>query len=260
MKMNQIKTKSVKDNWSYLLFILVFLPLINLSAQNYVGTGGEFYTGNIGYDFTTSNVWQTDKSSNPGYYSWGSGATTYTGLSKTNNINGYVKKYGTDAFVFPIGTIGTTGPEFRTLSIATRTTGGSATDAYAAAWIAGDPTTELDPTSSNATHPITSVSGVILGVSPLGQWDWQDLTNTGAGLGITVSIPEITETAGVFNQASNLRLVGWDSATSKWVSLGTTGALTRTNYSTLSGTMVAGIQAIGIGASCSAGIIYPTIQ
>jgi hypothetical protein len=260
MKMNQIKTKSVKGNWSYLLFILVFLPLFNLSAQNYVATGGEFYTGNIGYDFTTSTVWQTNRSANPGYYSWGDGATTYTGLSKDNNINGYVKKYGKDAFVFPIGTTGPTGLELRTLSIAARTTGGSATDAYATAWIDGDPTDFGDPTNSNATHPITSVSGVILGVSPLGQWDWQDLTNTGAGLGITVSIPEITETAGVFNQASNLRLVGWDSATSKWVSLGTTGALTRTNYSTLSGTMVAGIQAIGIGASCSAGIIYPTIK
>lgn len=258
MKMNLSKTKSVKGNLSYLLFILVFLPLINLSAQNYVGTGGEFYTGNIGYDFTTSTVWQTDKSSNPGYYSWGSGATTYTGLSKTNNINGYVKKYGTDAFVFPIGTIGTTGPEFRTLSIATRTTGGSATNAYAAAWIAGDPTTELDPTSSNATHPITSVSGVILEVSPSGQWDWQDLTSTGAGLGITVSIPAITATTGVFNQASNLRLVGWNG--SVWKALGTTGASGLTNYSTLSGTMVTGIEAIGIGASCSAGIIYPTIQ
>lgn len=254
MKMNLSKTKSVKGNLSYLLFILVFLPLINLSAQNYVGTGGEFYTGNIGYDFTTSTVWQTNRSANPGYYSWGSGATSYTGLGANNNINGYVKKYGVDAFVFPIGM----GSEIRTLSITA--SAGLATDAYATAWINGNPTTTADPTNTDALHPITSVSGVIVGVSDLGQWDWQAISGTGAGLGITVSIPAITATTGVFNQPSNLRLVGWDGATSKWVSLGTTGASGLTNYSTLSGTMVAGIQAIGIGASCSAGIIYPTIQ
>ncbi len=253
MKMNLIKNKSVKGNWSYLLFILVFLPLINLSAQNYVDTGVEFYTGDIGYDFTTSTEWKTDRSANPGYYSWGNGATSYTGLGVANNINGYVKKYGVDTFVFPIGT----GTEIRTLSIAAKPTG-LTTDAYATAWIDGDPTTVVDPTSGGLTHSITLVSGVILGVSPVGQWDWQDLTTTGAGLEITVSIPAITAATGVFNQASNLRLVGWDG--SVWKALGTTGASGLTNYSTLSGTMVSGIQAIGIGASCSAGIIYPTIQ
>ena len=258
MKMNLIKTKSVKDNWSYLLFILVFLPLINLSAQNYVGTGGEFYTGNIGYDFTTSTVWQTDKSSNPGYYSWGSGATTYTGLSKDNNINGYVKKYGKDAFVFPIGTTGPTGLELRTLSIAARTTGGAVTDAYATAWIAGDPTEKVDPTNSNEKHPIILVSGVIVAVSPVGQWDWQAISGSGDGLGITVSIPESTPTTGAFTYPANLRLVGWNG--SKWVALGTEGPTALAIDTPLSGIMIAGIQAIGIGAACSAGTDYPTIQ
>lgn len=251
MKMN--KNQPTKGNLSLLLFVLVFVPLCSMSAQNYVGTGGEFYTGTIGYDFTTSSIWQTDRSANPGYYSWGNGATSYTGLGAANNINGYVKKYGTDAFVFPIGT----GTEIRTLAIAANSSG-TASHAYATAWINGDPTTVPDPTDSNPLHPITSVSGVIVGVSPLGQWDWLDLTATGAGLVITVSIPAITATTGVFSQASNLRLVGWDG--SVWKALGTTPATGLTNYSTLSGTMVAGIKAIGIGASCSAGIMYPTIH
>jgi hypothetical protein len=256
MKMNLINNKSVKGNLSSLLLILVFLPLFNLSAQNYVGPGGELTTLSAGYSFTTSTTWITDRSTNPGYFSWANGATAYSGQDASHNVNGYVKKYGMDAFVFPIGT----GAEMRNLSIATPISGGATTNTYAAAWIDGDPTTMVDPTSSNATHPITSVSGVILEVSPLGQWDWQDINATGNGLGITVSIPAITATTGVFNQASNLRLVGWDGTISKWVSLGTTGASGLTNYSTLSGTMLPDIQAIGIGASCSAGINYPTIQ
>lgn len=250
--MRRIKNNTTSSNKLFLMFLISFVPLLNMSAQNYVATGGEFYTGNIGYDFTTSSVWQTDRSANPGYYSWGNGATSYTGLGVSNNINGYVKKYGVDAFMFPIGM----GTEIRSLSIAAST--GLATNAYATAWIEGSPSNTPDPTNSGATHPITSVSGVILGVSPLGQWDWQDLTSTGAGLGITVSIPAITATTGVFSQASNLRLVGWDGFV--WKAIGTTGASGLTNYSTLSGTMEASIQAIGIGAVCSAGIIYPTIK
>lgn len=251
--MRRIKNKTTSSNKLFLMFLISFVALLNMSAQNYVATGGEFYTGNIGYDFTTSSVWQTDRSANPGYYSWGNGATSYTGLGASNNINGYVKKYGVDAFMFPIGM----GTEIRTLSIAAKSLG-NATDAYATAWIEGSPSNTPDPTNSGATHSIASVSGAILAVSSLGQWDWQDLTSTGAGLGITVSIPAITATTGVFNQASNLRLVGWDG--SVWKAIGTTGASGLTNYSTLSGTMEASIQAIGIGAVCSAGIIYPTIQ
>ena len=253
--MKQIKTKSVKGNLSYLLFILVFLPLFNLSAQNFVGLGGELFSGPLGYNLGTTTDWSTVRSSAPGYYSWASGTTTsssYTGLSATNNVNGYVKKYGVDAFVFPVGT----GTEMRTLTIAASS--GAATNAYATAWIEGNPTTVLDPTDvTNQFHPITSISGVIVGVSPVGQWDWQAISGTGEGLGITVSIPAIPAT-GVFTEASNLRLVGWDG--SKWINLGTTGTTSLANYSALSGTMVAGIQAIGIGAACGAGINYPTIQ
>jgi hypothetical protein len=254
MKMNQSKTKSVKGNLSYLLFILVFLPLFNLSAQNYVGSGGEFFTNELGYSFATSQTWKTDRSSIPGYFSWSqtSSTSSYSGLDDLHNIDGYVKKYGKNAFVFPIGT----GTEVRTLSIAEKSSG-LVTDAYAAAWIVGNPSEKPDPTNSGDVHSTNSFSGAILGVSTEGQWDWQDLNGTGEGLVITVSIPAITAT-GVFNRASNLRLVGWNG--SVWKALGTTGASGLTNNSTLSGTMIAGIQAIGIGAVCSAGINYPTIQ
>ena len=255
MKMKQIKTKSVKDNMSYLLFILVFLPLFNLSAQNFVGSGGEFFSGPLGYDLGSASDWSTDRSSALGYYSWANGTTTssYTGLSATNNINGYVKKYGVDAFVFPIGS----GTDMRTLKIAAATSGAT-TDAYAAAWIDGDPSIKLDPTSGDVTHPITSISGIIVDVSTVGQWDWQAVSvGSGAGLEIEVSIPAIQAT-GAFSNPVNLRLVGWDG--SKWINLGTTGTTSLNNYSALKGTMVAGIQAIGIGAACGAGINYPTIQ
>ena len=256
MKMNPIKNKSVKGNRSSLLFILVFMPLFNLSAQNYVGSGGEFFTNELGYSFATSQTWKTDRSAIPGYFSWSktSNTASYSGLDATHNINGYVKKYGKNDFVFPIGT----GIELRTLSIAANSSGID-TNAYAAAWIAGDPTSTPDPTNANAFHSTTAFSGTIIGVSPLGQWDWQAISGTGAGLGITVSIPAISST-GAFTYPANLRLVGWDNATSKWVSLGTIGATALANYTPLSGTMISGIDAIGIGAVCGAGTNYPTIQ
>ena len=251
--MRCIKNKTALRIMSYLVFILVSAPLFSISAQNHVASGGELFSGSMGYDFQSSTVWSTDRSTTPGYYSWdGDSGNAYTGADDTHHVNGYVKKYGTKAFTFPIGT----GADYRTLSIGSYPSGNN-TDAYAAAWIVGDPSTTPDPTNANSFNLKASVSGVIVGVSPVGQWDWQAISGTGAGLSITVSMPEINAT-GAFIYPTNLRLVGWNG--SNWINLGDVGASAFTRNSTLSGTMVAGIQAIGIGAVCNAGISYPIIK
>lgn len=249
--MRGFKNKTVIKIMSYLIFISA--PLLSIDAQNHVASGGELYSGPLGYDFQSSTVWSTDRSATPGYYSWdGDSGNAYTGVDDTHHVNGYVKKYGTRAFTFPIGT----GLDYRALSIGAYPAGNN-TDAYAAAWIVGDPTTTPDPTNSNMFNSKTAVSGVILSVSPIGQWDWQSLSGTGAGLNITVSIPEISA-SGAFSYPANLRLVGWNG--SSWINLGVAGASSLIENTTLSGTMAAGIQALGIGAVCSAGTNYPTIK
>jgi hypothetical protein len=93
-------------------------------------------------------------------------------------------------------------------------------------------------------HPTSSVTAPITSVSTLGQWDWIPVSGTGAGLNITVSIPDLSPTGVAI---ADLRLVGWNGTS--WVDLsGSSTASGNTEGSTLSGTMIAGITAIGMGS------------
>lgn len=115
----------------------------------------------------------------------------------------------------------------------------------AMAWLPGDPSNNMDPTNTGAPggpHPVTSLEAGLAGVSTLGQWDWQDFDDAMAGTTITVTLPALSS----FSQAGALRLVGWDGT--RWVNLsGSSGATGNTAGSTLSGTLVSGISALGIG-------------
>lgn len=218
--------------------VLLFFPPF-LKAQNYLGSGVEM--GIFGpFSFEVSTTWATARTATPGYYSWTIGSGDYTGADDNHHINGYVKKYGSEPFVFSVGS----GTDLRTLSISAPS---SPTDVFAVAWIMGNPATTADPTNGNAFHPVAAVLGIISAVSRVGQWDWQAVRGTGDGLTITVSIPQLFGTE--FNDASLLRLVGWNGTA--WENLGTAGASGITENSILSGTMKAGIQAIGIGAISS---------
>lgn len=219
----------------FLISILLFLTSY-LQAQNYLGSGVEM--GIFGpFSFEVSTAWATARTATPGYYSWTIGSGNYTGSDDTHHINGYVKKYGPEPFVFPVGS----GTDLRTLEISAPS---NPADVYAVAWIIGNPGTTQDPTNENASHPVTAVSGNISVVSTVGQWDWQAVRGTGDGLIITVSIPQLLGTE--FTDASKLRLVGWNGTS--WENLGTAGASGTAENSILSGIMKTGIQAIGIGA------------
>lgn len=216
------------------------------SAQfNRVFSGGEVINyGTIDISLSNSTSWSSERSNQPGYFSLIESAN-YTGYSDSVNIDGYVKKYGNTAFLFPVGS----GSDLRTLEISNpRLT----TDAYATAWIEGDPSIQIDPTTPNGgRHSVMAVSGSIIEVSKAGQWDWQvgeggnlgsTTTGNGEGLIITVSIPDMRS----FAEASELRLVGWNGTS--WVDLsGKSTATGNTENSKLIGTMTAGISAIAIG-------------
>lgn len=243
----------MRDKNIFIMFIITFLTFFDMCAQNFVASGGEFYSGPMGFDFQSSTMWSTDRSSSPGYFSWdNSSGNAYTGADDTHHVNGYVKKYGKVAFTFPIGT----GSDYRTISIGDNAAG-LATDAYAAAWITGDPNSTPDPTNADSLHYTTAVSGGIVDVSLVGQWDWQVISGTGEGLAITVSMPGITAT-GAFMHPANLRLVGWNGAS--WVNLGDEGATSSVENSVLKGIMVQDIEAIAIGTVCNSGSNYPIIK
>ena len=231
-----------------IIFILsICLSASNIFAQgNHVFSGGEITNFNI-VDIATGGgqTWSTDRASLPGYFSMVNTAN-FTGCTDAANINGYVKKYGNTDFIFPVGS----GNDIRTLEISSPV---AASDAYATAWIAGDPSGNTDPTAPNAgPHSIFSVASPIVFVSSIGQWDWQvgnagklgaGTTGTGEGLVITVSIPDMSN----FAVAPNLRLVGWNGT--QWIDLsGAALANGNKENSTLKGTMQAGITAVAIGS------------
>ncbi|MFA6058701.1 MAG: T9SS type A sorting domain-containing protein [Taibaiella sp.] len=170
---------------------------------------------------------------------------TNTALGDAQHVNGYVSKTGDDAFTYPVGS----GTDLRTLAISAPAT---ATDQYSVAWMVGDPTTNGDPSDAGAMHSTAAVTSPIASVSMAGQWDWIPVSGTGAGLTVTVSIPDLSAT-GVL--AADLRLVGWNGTS--WIDLsGSSNATGNTEGSSLSGTMQAGITAIGIG---STSVVLPIV-
>ncbi len=212
---------------------------------NKVLSGGEFINFSIVDISAIQGIpWTTIRSATPGFFSIANNGI-YIGCSDSANINGYVKKYGNTPFIFPVGN----GYDIRTLEISAPK---YLSDTYATAWIQGDPSLDLDPTGPFAgTHSVYDVSYPIAEVTKVGQWDWlvgkgaklgPESTGSGAGLTITVSMPDLTS----FAPASFLRLVGWNG--SKWIDLsGKSTATDNTENSLISGVMVEGISAISIG-------------
>ncbi|TXB56376.1 hypothetical protein, partial [Phaeodactylibacter luteus] len=203
-------------------------PMVEMGVHSPVHS---FQNGGAGI---TPGLIQTARSAPQGFVSF-IGSATAADQTDNAHVDGYVKKYGNTAFTFPVGD----GSDLRIFSISAPA---QATDAYAVAWIAGDPSSTPDPTNAGATHSTSAVAGNIIAVSTVGQWDWVPFSGTGDGLNISVSIPDLTG----FAAAADLRLVGWDG--SQWIALGNAGVAAVTEDNTLSGTMVAGIEAVGVGA------------
>lgn len=225
--------------------IYIHFIFIGYAQSNYIFSGSEVLNFDIiDLSIKRGTTWTSERTANPGYFSLIEQAK-YIGYSDQANIDGYIKKYGNTPFVFPIGS----GKDLRTLEISKPT---DVTDAYATAWIEGDPSKNIDPTAPNAgKHSIESVTGSIVSVSKVGQWDWQigagdnlgeGTTGNGVGLTIIVSIPNMSR----FANTSELRLVGWNGTA--WIDLsGKPTATGNLENSELSGTMISGITAIAIG-------------
>jgi len=237
---------------SLVIFYIFFLSHAYTQA-NRVFAGGEAISfGTVDISLKSKTNWSTQRSNHPGYFSLMNKAN-YIGYSDNANIDGYIKKYGNTAFVFPVGT----GKDLRTLEMSNPA---EITDAYATSWIEGDPGDSFDPTAPYAgKHTAEAVTGPIAAVSKAGQWDWQVgdegnlgtcTTGSGDSLLITVSIPDMTAFANKFE----LRLVGWNG--SSWIDLsGKPTATGNKENSQLSGIMIPGISAIAIGKIASTHVV-----
>lgn len=222
------------------LSLLLAMQLSKASAQgNHVAAGAEATNfGTIDLATPGGQTWSTARSATPGYFSCFGASSAFSNASDAANVNGYVKRYGS-AGSFPVGT----GSDLRSLTMGTPE---AASESYAAAWILGHPKTTADPTNGGAFHDTASVAGTIKRVMSVGQWDWQSLgTPISQPFTVTASMPNLS----AFAPKGHLRLVGWQNSTGKWIDLsGAYNATGNTEDATVSGTMVNGIDAIGIGS------------
>lgn len=233
----------------YLIIYLGFNCFCYSQSGNHVFEGSEnggsefvnFGTIDLG---TGTQRWTTSRTGYLSFFSAGLGAQ-FTGSSDSHHVNGYVKKYGDEAFTFPVGS----GTDLREISMSAP---GTNSKKFAAAWIEGDPTTTIDP-SENILHPISEVAFPILKVMDIGQWDFLQISEgpghrrpaEGEEHIITASMPNLSSFVG---SAQNLRLVGWSWSESKWVNLSSgPNATGKTENSTISGLLNSSIGAISIG-------------
>ena len=231
----------------------IFFLLIGYAQSNRVFSGVEALNfGTVDISLQRGTVWSSERNANPGYFSSLENAK-FIGYSDEAHIDGYIKKYGNSAFIFPVGN----GKDLRALEISKSD---AITDAYATAWIEGDPTSNIDPTEPHAgEHSVLAVDQIISSVSKAGQWDWQTgeagnlgigTTGNGDGLLITVSMPDMSK----FADESDLRLVGWNGT--QWIDLSRKPTATGNKEdSKLSGTMIPGITAIAIGKIASVPLV-----
>lgn len=225
--------------------ILSFFILATNAQINHVIAGAELLNyGIVNLSLNSKIKWSSERTNKPGYFSAVENAN-FIEYSDAAHIDGYVKKYGNSGFVFPVG-------NGKTLMAFEMSAPEKSTDAYAVAWIEGDPSVSLDPTEPfSGKHPIQSFAGEITQVSAIGQWDWQvgssenlgvGTTGNGNGLHIKITTPDLRN----FAKTSELRIVGWNGV--QWIDLsGQATATGNTASSYISGTMVEGISAIGIG-------------
>ena len=220
-----------------LLFILLLSACITHAQGIFIPSGAEI--GHFGvWNFKTNLSVTTARTATPGFLGVAPGATFQEQGTNNKFVDGYVKKYGNESFVFPLGAASRWMPLQLTLAQS------SLNHVFASAWIEGDPSTTNDPTNIGAAgglHPVAALGNGIAAVFPLGQWDWLDVSNTGNGS--IVSVPDSVIPTGFAPRAS-MRLVGWNG--SSWINLSDSSGI---QQNLLSGRLVSTISAIAIGRS-----------
>lgn len=228
-----------------IIYVFLFSCLQSTAQTIFVESGAELVIPqSVNLMLHDAVKWQSARHAKPGFFDVLQ-QSTISGFSDFANIDGYIRKHGNTSFLFPVGN----GSDIRTLEISSPHI---TSDAYATAWIQGDPGLIEDPTPPfSGLHPTKNTSYPIVAVSSIGQWDWligehenlgEGTTGNGEGLIINVSIPDMT----AFATKVELRLVGWNG--SSWIDLSNAQTATGNKENDLlRGTMKKGISAIAIG-------------
>lgn len=163
----------------------------------------------------------------------------HTGATDANHIDGYVGKYGTAAFTFPIGD----GTKLRPASISAPTSG----DFKAAYWFSNPDVATLP---SGAPFSVANLGAGVVAVSNVEYWD----VDGSSAINLTLSWDAASALGTLTtDNIANLIVVGYNPTTSKWENLGnaggTTGALATTGTVTAQGVTPDTYSAFTFGAA-----------
>lgn len=209
--MNQKYTVN-KRTWIQLItaYLVVFAFSVVQAQQASQGNATVFSGGQItlfgshsfiaGGTGTQIGIVKTDRTgaNGIGIVNFGKDAT-HTGANNANHIDGYVGKYGTAAFNFPIGN----GVKLRPAGISGINPSNPATAVFKAAyWF-----------TNSASYPTANMGAGVSKVSNLEYWD----VDGASAVNLTLTWDAASSIASLTsNTLANLTIVGWNSSTSKW--------------------------------------------
>jgi hypothetical protein len=179
-------------------------------------------------------------------------SATYTGADDANHVDGYVRKYGTAAFTFPVGSA----TKLRAVSISAPASG----DFKAAYWL-GSPASAMLPAGAPFPVAATNLGTGVTGVSTTEYWDVDGPSAVNLTLTWDAASNLNTMTS---SNISNLVVVGYNPTSSKWENLGkaggTTGTLAATGTITANGVTPDTYTAFTFGVAGPAGTGMPDLR
>lgn len=206
--------------------ILFFIGLCNKTygqsasfGSTFVGSGDELAIfGN--HDFQnggslTAGIVGTERVSPFGVISFVDGSS-WSNASDNGFVDGYVRKYGTGAFIFPIGD----NAKYRPIKIGGMS---SISDFTTASYFLADPNSAITSSLAGGNHttlPIgapfstTSKASNIASVSNVEYWDIDGSASTKISLSYDANSAVTALTGGVL---SKLSIAGWDVTLNQWV-------------------------------------------
>lgn len=224
--MNQSSiTTLTKPVWSKVVALLVLLAVGSVShaqegsqgnttvfsgAQMTLFGNHTFVTGGNG---TQNGIIKTIRTAPFGIVSY-SIVASHTAATNTSHVDGYVGKYGTTAFTFPIGN----GTKLRPVSISAPASG----DFKAAYWFSNPNAATLP---AGAPFLVANRGTGISAVSNIEYWDVDGPSAVNLTLSWDAASALTALTGGVI---ANLVVVGYNPTTSKWENLGRAGGTTGT--------------------------------
>lgn len=228
--MNNISYSSNQFIWQVtLLLAIMHMSLISTRAYGQSGSRGNtsifanaemtifadhsFLTGGNGIQ---AGIILTERTSGQiGYLNFSGNELITTGSDNSNYVDGYVRKYGTGQFIYPVGENGTIGH----FAASANGTSGAYYHTNPSIGIiqSGFTSSNYAPLPNGAPFPITNMGTGINGVSSIEYWDIDGDNATP----ITLTWRESSDIESLTaNKLSSLTIVGWDG--SKWVRIPST--------------------------------------